>query len=417
MKNKNRMAPAEEKGRFRNVIDAAMPRVASLRGDVAPWSPRAGLAAVMDLASLPGRAYASLGRPDAEPYADALSRTGPTLAQYGDPLYQAGGDEFSEGFLRDPSLPLGLGASLAVRSLGRVGKALVEGGSNAAAIGSDEYSRSGAVSPLGMALAGGLGAAPQAMPRAPGARAAMISPEERAANFRNWFGDSKVVDDAGNPLTVYHGTKSRGGFDAFDPEKIGTATDEGFLGRGFYFTTSEPTADAIGGITKGQKTQLSPAWAGSTYGEGGSSGAFHVSAKNPVVIKPEGWSWDKRHIVRDQLGLGRDASADDILEALQRNGNDAVILDYSGGGWPHQEVMIPSPTQIKSATGNRGTFDPNDPNITHLTASKPAPRAAAPLQALGSRLSAGAQQAIFRNLMESERGNQGDTYYTQRGNR
>lgn len=26
--------------------------------------------------------------------------------------------------------------------------------------------------------------------------------------FRNWFGDSKVVDAAGNPLVVYHGTNT-----------------------------------------------------------------------------------------------------------------------------------------------------------------------------------------------------------------
>ena len=32
--------------------------------------------------------------------------------------------------------------------------------------------------------------------------------------FRAWFGDSKVVDENGQPLVVYHGTKSN--FDVLD---------------------------------------------------------------------------------------------------------------------------------------------------------------------------------------------------------
>jgi hypothetical protein len=399
-----------------SIGQALFPR-STERASIPAYHPRAVLDAAFDVASMPGRAYASLGRPSAESYSDAMARTGPTGAMPG-AMYQSEGDEFADMVLRDPFLPLGamLSAAAPIRALGQYGRAGVEGAFNAGGSMADQYATTGRAELAPSLLAGVAGAAPGMLPAGRNTRAAMISPEERAANFRKWFGDSKVVDEAGNPLVVYHGTKSRGGFDAFDPEKIGTATDEGFLGRGFYFTTSEPTADAIGGITKGQKTQLSPAWAGSTYGEGGSSGAFHVSAKNPVVIKPEGWSWDKRHIVRDQLGLGRDASADDILEALQRNGNDAVILDYSGGGWPHQEVMIPSPTQIKSATGNRGTFDPNDPNITHLTAPKAPARAATPLQTLGSRLSAQAKHAALREYLSDDRP-QGDTHYTSRSRR
>ena len=34
-------------------------------------------------------------------------------------------------------------------------------------------------------------------------------------NFWKWFGDSKVVDDAGNPLVVYHGSRSSKKFITF----------------------------------------------------------------------------------------------------------------------------------------------------------------------------------------------------------
>ena len=74
------------------------------------------------------------------------------------------------------------------------------------------------------------------------------------------------------------------------------------------------------------------------------------------------------------------------------------------------------PEQIKSATGNRGTFDPSDPNITHLTSAKPATRAATPLQTLGSRLSAQAKHAALREYLSDDRP-QGDTHYTSRSRR
>lgn len=37
-----------------------------------------------------------------------------------------------------------------------------------------------------------------------------------AANFERWFGSSVVVDQAGSPLTLFHGTNSV--FEGFDPE-------------------------------------------------------------------------------------------------------------------------------------------------------------------------------------------------------
>lgn len=56
--------------------------------------------------------------------------------------------------------------------------------------------------------------------------------------FKKWFGNSKVVDENGKPLVVYHGTAAK--FDAFSYDKIGTnGTVEGV---GFYFTDDADTA-------------------------------------------------------------------------------------------------------------------------------------------------------------------------------
>lgn len=64
--------------------------------------------------------------------------------------------------------------------------------------------------------------------------------------FYEWFGDSKVVDEQGRPLVVYHGTNSK--FSSFDKGKIGSATDSGFFGSGFYFTDSKSEAEYYGDI-------------------------------------------------------------------------------------------------------------------------------------------------------------------------
>jgi hypothetical protein len=52
------------------------------------------------------------------------------------------------------------------------------------------------------------------------------------AAFKAWFSGSKVVDEDGQPLVVYHGTTSD--FDAFDRER---ANIESNLGGGFYFSS------------------------------------------------------------------------------------------------------------------------------------------------------------------------------------
>ena len=56
-----------------------------------------------------------------------------------------------------------------------------------------------------------------------GERIAQSEPALR--NFWNWFGDSKVVDEDGRPLVVYHGTPS-GNFDAFYEDSYFTADKE-----------------------------------------------------------------------------------------------------------------------------------------------------------------------------------------------
>ena len=65
----------------------------------------------------------------------------------------------------------------------------------------------------------------------------IIMGPERVKNFQNWFKESKVVDDYGRPLTLYHGTTHD--FNEFDP---GVSDNEGYFGSAIYMTTSPDDA-------------------------------------------------------------------------------------------------------------------------------------------------------------------------------
>lgn len=73
--------------------------------------------------------------------------------------------------------------------------------------------------------------------------------KEALTNFWRWFGDSKVVDEQGRPLVVYHGTHKI--FDTFDKTKAKTGVGENVLGEGWYFTNNLDLAERYAfGITK-----------------------------------------------------------------------------------------------------------------------------------------------------------------------
>lgn len=160
-------------------------------------------------------------------------------------------------------------------------------------------------------------------------QAALESPE-----FREWFGDSKVVDAEGKPLMVYHGTTADFSEFSRDGESIfsyGTQDDSG----GFFFETN---ADNVNYYMEGDRRFESESRVMPVYL------AIKNPATLPVFLKLE-----------DQARALKDAEA---------AGYDGAVI----GG---TEWVAFRPEQIKSATGNRGTFDPNDPNILHQSGITP----------------------------------------------
>jgi len=176
--------------------------------------------------------------------------------------------------------------------------------------------------------------------------------------FRRWFRASKVVDARGEPLVVYHGT--RAGFTDFAPGLSDTASRTGVPEGAFYFTSSPKVAATY------------PAETRRRYYEGANIVPVYLSLQNPLVVgysvpDPDlAPSWDRIPF------QGRKRTINEIAHYARENGYDGVIArsiyDRGYGDLPFAQSVADTyiafhPTQIKSATGNAGTFDSNDPDI------------------------------------------------------
>jgi len=72
---------------------------------------------------------------------------------------------------------------------------------------------------------------------------ARLKKQVKTKEFKQWFGNSKAVDEKGNPKVIFHGTQFD--FDTFDKDKVGQSLDPGDWGHGFYFG-NEKQADFSG---------------------------------------------------------------------------------------------------------------------------------------------------------------------------
>jgi hypothetical protein len=153
--------------------------------------------------------------------------------------------------------------------------------------------------------------------------------------FKKWFGDSKVVDENGRPLVVYHGSHTDD-IKSFNKELIGSNSgDYGFNGYGFYFN----------------KDFSNSVYGGSTY-------KVFLKIKNPTHSPSEFKPASARNKRIDSLTK---EEAMEWTANMQKAGHDGAIVG--------NEIVVFEPTQIKSATGNSGKFNPEDPDIRNSVSS------------------------------------------------
>ena len=182
--------------------------------------------------------------------------------------------------------------------------------------------------------------------QAAGDTRAPLTPQDLTAteSFKNWFAGSKMLDEQGQPLVMYHGTNQD--FTAFD-------RDMSREGDGIIFAT--PSQSMASAFAKYRST-----WNGANVMP------VYVRAEKVLEVQGDG------RMIRD---VERDARIDgmrygeDLRAFAKREGYDAIMFrdvreDVGPDILPIASVYALLPTaQIKSATGNIGTFDPENSDI------------------------------------------------------
>jgi hypothetical protein len=179
--------------------------------------------------------------------------------------------------------------------------------------------------------------------------------------FDRWFGNSKVVDESGNPLVVSHITKVKG-INVFDPNYKTELSS-----MGFHFGSKDQAE--FRGKQYDFKSKGEP-----------EVGQYYLSIKNPLRVSHMA-SYAPDHLADQMMDMGvldEDAYADIQSEAkydsvetgdrlvniLKDQGYDGLVYENEKEG--EGDSFVPfEPTQIKSATGNIGTYDPKNADIRY----------------------------------------------------
>ena len=195
--------------------------------------------------------------------------------------------------------------------------------------------------------------------------------------FKEWFGDSKVVDENGKPLVVYHGSPNKG-IQIFDKNQIGNR-DNGFFGKGFYFTPKDYVAE---GYTN--TNDIYPDF--NNQGNEGEVYPVYLDVKNPKYVRDiaEG-TIDTEELIQQGYDGIIVYSFEEYPESVRES--DPYVKEtieeakgYKNTWWQLKtfddevigrkyidEIVVFEPNQIKSVY-NRGTWDARNDNIYYQRA-------------------------------------------------
>jgi hypothetical protein len=171
------------------------------------------------------------------------------------------------------------------------------------------------------------------------------------ANFARWFGASKVLNCAGLPMVVYHGTQ----WDWFDAPGFNI---EGSNEGGAFFSTSTSVAsnfadpEEFGNDLEDDESGLAPMVI-----------PVYLSIRNPMVLGPEDVLLHGSHSF-DKMRRS--------LERARREGHDGALI--TGGvsdAYEQADQWVAfRPEQIKSALGNSGLYVPDSPSLDDRDAAR-----------------------------------------------
>lgn len=176
--------------------------------------------------------------------------------------------------------------------------------------------------------------------------------------FKRWFKDSKVVNAQGKPLVAFHVTSNDfAEFDTAAGAKAGRKTTAAYSGQlGSWFTAPSlydgnyeagNAEAAIEGFIEGND---------GAFVDGANTMPVHLSIQNPMEYSDFESMLEDRDSYKSIAAYKKD---------LVDQGHDGIVIRNSDtdGGVDRDDWVAFEPTQIKSAIGNNGEFDPANPDI------------------------------------------------------
>lgn len=186
-------------------------------------------------------------------------------------------------------------------------------------------------------------------------------------NFWSWFGNSETVDEKGRPVVYYHTTKNS--FDSFEPNRVtknsGTFGEWETQRAAMFFTDSLEDSQAYGKIDDKfvAGANVMPVYLRAEDVLDLTGGYLPSNGADESRIAEAGLS--PRYFYNFDWSKFDDEGGQEMVAGLKRAGYDAVKFWDQNPDTQESFVALAvfDPGQIKSALGNRGTFDPANPSI------------------------------------------------------
>jgi hypothetical protein len=194
-----------------------------------------------------------------------------------------------------------------------------------------------------------------------------LSAATETPEFKAWFGDSKVLDDGGRPLVVYHGTDADAPFTAF--RTLGADI-------GVHFGTAKAANDRINELNNWQQ-RIYPVF---------------LRIKNPLriddakghaatqptrlaanLVSQGILTAEEAQEVTQHAGRSIDKPREALIRLLEAKGYDGLVYRNNAEDFGSDSFVVFHPEQVKSPF-NRGTFDAENPDILMQRAEKAAGR-------------------------------------------
>jgi hypothetical protein len=176
----------------------------------------------------------------------------------------------------------------------------------------------------------------------------ILSPEQSQANLQ------RLLEESAIKQRLFHGTTASEGGKGEEAIKTLKPSKEGALGSGAYLT---PAPDYAGGYAEGAGGNVLP---------------VYVQMKNPLILEGKG---DPMVEALIKLGMDQEKASRVVERAYENKGyigkeveSRARAAGYDGlmqyRDGTLSEVVSYNPNAIKSAIGNRGTYDITSPELS-----------------------------------------------------